>query len=42
VAQPSLQIGRKAVALLLNKIDNPDTPAERVMMDWRFIERASA
>lgn len=42
VAQPSLQIGRKAVSLLLNKIDNPDTPAERVMMDWRFIERASA
>ncbi|WP_312227391.1 LacI family DNA-binding transcriptional regulator [Pseudescherichia sp.] len=42
VAQPSQEIGRKAVALLLNKIDNPETPAERVMMDWRFIERASA
>jgi DNA-binding LacI/PurR family transcriptional regulator len=34
-------IGRKAVDLLLNKIDNPDAPTERVMMDWRFISRAS-
>lgn len=42
VQQPSREIGRKAVGLLLNKIDNPDAPAERIMMDWRYISRASA
>lgn len=42
IEQPSRDIGRKAVDLLLNKIDNPDAPTERVMMDWRFISRASA
>ena len=41
IEQPSRDIGRKAVNLLLNKIDNPDAPTERVMMDWRFISRAS-
>ncbi|MBF1982399.1 substrate-binding domain-containing protein, partial [Enterobacter hormaechei] len=41
IEQPSRDIGRKAVDLLLNKIDNPDAPTERVMMDWRFISRAS-
>jgi DNA-binding LacI/PurR family transcriptional regulator len=42
IEQPSRDIGRKAVDLLLNKIDNPDAPTERVMMDWRFISRASS
>jgi len=42
IKQPSRDIGRKAVDLLLNKIDNPDAPAERVMMNWRFISRASS
>ncbi len=41
IEQPSRDIGRKAVDLLLNKIDNPDAPTERVMMNWRFISRAS-
>ena len=41
IEQPSRDIGRKAVELLLNKIDNPDAPTERVMMDWHYIERAS-
>ena len=41
IEQPSRDIGRKAVDLLLNKIDNPAAPTERVMMDWRFISRAS-
>ncbi|OSM94098.1 MULTISPECIES: LacI family DNA-binding transcriptional regulator [Lonsdalea] len=41
VAQPSADIGRKAVGLLLNKINNPGSPAERVVLDWRFISRAS-
>ena len=41
IQQPSRDIGRKAVELLLNKIDNPDAPTERVMMDWRFVARAS-
>jgi LacI family transcriptional regulator, repressor for deo operon, udp, cdd, tsx, nupC, and nupG len=42
IEQPSRQIGRQAVVLLLKKIDNPDAPAERVIMDWHFIARASA
>lgn len=42
IEQPSRDIGRKAVDLLLNKIDNPDAPTERVMMNWRYIERASS
>jgi DNA-binding LacI/PurR family transcriptional regulator len=42
VEQPSRDIGRTAVTLLLKKIDNPDATAERVMMDWRIIARASA
>lgn len=42
VEQPSRDIGRTAVTLLLQKIDNPDATAERVMMDWRIIARASA
>lgn len=42
VEQPSREIGAKAVELLLNKIENPDVPTERVMLDWRFISRASA
>ncbi len=42
IKQPSRDIGRKAVDLLLNKIDNPDAPTERVMMNWRFISRASS
>lgn len=42
IKQPSRDIGRKAVDLLLNKIDNPDAPTERVMMNWRFISRTSS
>ena len=42
VEQPSRDIGRTAVTLLLKKIDNPEATAERVMMDWRIIARASA
>ena len=42
VEQPSREIGAHAVALLLNKIENPDARPERTMLDWRFISRASA
>lgn len=42
VQQPSREIGAKAVELLLKRIENPASMAERVMMDWRFISRASA
>lgn len=41
IEQPSRDIGRRAVDLLLSRIDNPNGPAERVMMDWRYISRAS-
>lgn len=42
IEQPSRDIGRQAVSLLIKKIDNPEAPAERVMLDWHFISRASA
>ncbi|MEG3111752.1 MULTISPECIES: LacI family DNA-binding transcriptional regulator [Pantoea] len=41
IAQPSRDIGRKAFSLLLQKIDDPESPAERVLMDWQLIVRAS-
>ena len=41
IEQPSRDIGRKAVGLLLNRIEHPDASTERVMMDWRYISRAS-
>ncbi|WP_312665094.1 LacI family DNA-binding transcriptional regulator [Pantoea sp. CTOTU49201] len=41
LAQPSRAMGRKAFTLLLNKIDQPDSPAQRIMMDWHFVVRAS-
>ncbi|XXN65323.1 LacI family DNA-binding transcriptional regulator [Enterobacter ludwigii] len=41
LAQPSREMGRRAFGLLLKKIDQPDSPAERIMMDWHFVERAS-
>lgn len=41
LAQPSRAIGRKACELVLQKIANPDSPAERINMDWHLIERAS-
>lgn len=42
IAQPSCDIGRQALTLLLRKIERPDSPAERVIMDWNLITRASA
>ncbi len=42
IAQPSRDIGRTAFSLLLQKIDDPQSPTKRVMMDWRLIVRASA
>ncbi|MEQ4451254.1 LacI family DNA-binding transcriptional regulator [Kosakonia sp. YIM B13605] len=42
IEQPSQAMGSEAVRLLLNRIDNPDSPPESVIMDWRYISRASA
>ena len=42
IGQPSRDIGRHAVSLLIKKIDNPEARAERLMLDWHFIARASA
>ena len=39
VEQPSRAIGRTAVSLLMKRIDDPDAAVERVMMDWRVIDR---
>ncbi|WP_058913150.1 LacI family DNA-binding transcriptional regulator [Entomohabitans teleogrylli] len=41
VEQPSREIGRQAVVQLLNKIHNPDARAQRIMLDWRLVKRAS-
>ncbi len=38
---PPRAIGRTAVSLLMKRIDDPDAAVERVMMDWRVIDRAS-
>ncbi len=42
VEQPSQTMGREAVRLLLNRIENPDASPESVLMAWRYISRASA
>lgn len=42
IVQPSRDIGRQALALLLKKIDNPDAVAERTIMSWELVQRASA
>ena len=42
LSQPSRDIGRQAFTLLLHKIDNPASAAQRVMMGWQLIQRASA
>lgn len=41
IVQPSRDIGRKAFTLLLEKVENPDSPPERVIMDWHLEVRAS-
>lgn len=42
LAQPSRDIGRNAFRLVQQKIDQPDSPPERVIMQGHLIERASA
>ncbi|MGK3122849.1 LacI family DNA-binding transcriptional regulator [Candidatus Pantoea formicae] len=42
LAQPSRDIGRQACRLVLQKIDQPESPAERVILQGHLIERASA
>ncbi|ORM72117.1 LacI family DNA-binding transcriptional regulator [Pantoea rwandensis] len=42
LAQPSRDIGRQACRLVLQKIDQPESPPERVIMQGHLIERASA
>lgn len=41
VRQPSHEIGRQAVKLLLRNIDEPGSTAEKVILDWTFLRRAS-
>ncbi|WP_409306278.1 LacI family DNA-binding transcriptional regulator [Pectobacterium sp. B1J-3] len=42
IQQPSADIGRQAVKLLLAQIDHPDSETEKRILDWKFIERASS
>lgn len=42
IFQPSHAIGRTAFSLLLKKIEDPQTPVERVIMDWQLVVRASS
>jgi DNA-binding LacI/PurR family transcriptional regulator len=42
IVQPSKDIGRQAFSLLLQKIEHPESPAQRIMMSWHLTERASA
>lgn len=42
IAQPSRDIGRKAFSLLMAKIEQPDSAAERIILDWELVVRSSA
>lgn len=42
VLQPSRQIGCRAVQLLLKQIDEPGSAAEKIILDWEFLQRASS
>ncbi|MDE1188262.1 MAG: LacI family DNA-binding transcriptional regulator [Pantoea sp.] len=42
VLQPSREIGRQAVRLLLRRIDEPGSAAEKIILDWEFLHRASS
>ena len=41
IRQPAYDMGRRAAAMLLQRLDNPETPAEHVNFDVRLIRRAS-
>lgn len=41
IQQPSENIGREAVRLLLNHINNPDFTPEKIILEWQFISRDS-
>ncbi|PWW08168.1 LacI family DNA-binding transcriptional regulator [Mangrovibacter plantisponsor] len=41
IVQPSREIGREAFRLLLRKIDAPESPSQRVFLDWQLSVRAS-
>ncbi len=41
VVQPLERIGRRAVRLLLDRLENPNRPPTRVVLDYRLILRAS-
>ncbi|PKH26694.1 cytochrome-c peroxidase [Enterobacterales bacterium CwR94] len=41
IAQPSRAIGQQAVKLLLQKIADPGSAAEKIILDWHYIARAS-
>ncbi|MFA7940684.1 LacI family DNA-binding transcriptional regulator [Klebsiella oxytoca] len=42
IQQPSREIGRQSVKLLLRKIESPDSKPEKKLLDWNFIQRASS
>lgn len=41
IAQPSREIGAQAAKLLLKQIKDPNSPIEKIILDWQFIERQS-
>ncbi|MBP2169438.1 DNA-binding LacI/PurR family transcriptional regulator [Erwinia toletana] len=42
IEQPTTEIGKQAVTLLLRKINDPQSKPEQSILSWRFIQRASA
>ncbi|KQN53421.1 LacI family DNA-binding transcriptional regulator [Erwinia sp. Leaf53] len=42
IEQPSQEIGRQAVLLLLNNINDPDSQAQHTTLAWRYLARGSA
>ncbi|MFS2224225.1 LacI family DNA-binding transcriptional regulator [Pantoea sp. B65] len=42
IEQPTTEIGKQAVSLLLRKINDPQSKPEKSILAWRFVQRASA
>lgn len=42
IEQPSRAIGREAVTLLLKRINDASSPAEKTMLQWKFVARTSS
>ena len=42
VAQPAVEMGRRAVELLLSRLEDPDRPADEVVLPTELVVRRSS